>query len=229
MCRRGVGSTESREWRGKWSCSWPEDDDDDESEKQDDARESDASGSELSWRNSTTARFNTATLDAWPPFRYRSSKCSDLATEELEDLDGVTAVAVGHGDGDVDAATVIFCCVCTFISRSRSLHLLEHVSALGEKTYGSTTTPAVAVGFLSFLHHRCLPVSPFAPLPPPPPASPFPSTHGSRWDGASKVQGVADQGGAWPASLNRRGSRQSVASELAAARIDKLRGSCKPA
>jgi hypothetical protein len=136
-----VGSTESREWRGKSSCSWQDDDDDDESEKREDARERDASESELSRRSGATERSDAAAPDARPPFRWSSSSLSDLAAEEFEDLDGVAAVAV-DGDADVDADG--FVGVWTFFSRSSSLHLLEHVGALGENTYGSNTSAATA-------------------------------------------------------------------------------------
>ncbi|KAE8815357.1 hypothetical protein D1007_07327 [Hordeum vulgare] len=61
----GVRPTESREWRGKSSGSWAEEDNDD-MEKREEARERDASESELSRRSGATER-----SDARPPFRWR--------------------------------------------------------------------------------------------------------------------------------------------------------------
>ena len=138
MRGRGVGSTESRERRGKSSWSWAEEEDDDESEKREEARESDASESELSRRSGAAERSDAAAPDARPPpFRCRRRSFSDLAAEELDALDGVAAVAGGAGDADGDADRDGFCGVCTFLSRSSSRHRLEHVGALGENTYGS--------------------------------------------------------------------------------------------
>lgn len=62
----GVRSTESMEWRGKSSWSWAEEEDDDDMEKREEARERDASESELSRRSGATER-----SDARPPFRWR--------------------------------------------------------------------------------------------------------------------------------------------------------------
>ena len=67
MRGRGVGSTESSEWRGKSSWSWAEEEDDDESEKREEARESDASESELSRRSGAAERSDAAAPDARPP------------------------------------------------------------------------------------------------------------------------------------------------------------------
>lgn len=128
----GVRSTESREWRGKSSWSWAEEEDDDDMEKREEARERDASESELSRRSGDTERSDAAAPDARPPFRWRRSSLRDLAADELDALDGVAGTGEGDcgGDGDADG----FCGVWTFLSRSSSRQRLEHVGALGENT-----------------------------------------------------------------------------------------------
>ncbi|KAF0922411.1 hypothetical protein E2562_034654 [Oryza meyeriana var. granulata] len=57
------------------------------------------------------------------------------------DIDRVAVVAADNGDGDVDTATAaVFYGICTFFSRSNSLHLLEHV---GDHSSGRVWLPTL--------------------------------------------------------------------------------------
>ena len=72
-------------------------------EKREEAREREASESELSRRSGDADRSDTAAPDARPPFRWRSSSFRDLAAEEFDALDGVAGTGDGDGEGDGDA------------------------------------------------------------------------------------------------------------------------------
>jgi hypothetical protein len=152
------GAAESREKRGltlarsSWSCPPPELDEE-EWEKREEAREREASESELSRRSGADARSDAAPVDARPPLLRWRRNLSDLAAEEpVVVLPGVfanAAAAEGDGDGDDDALG-LWAEAAARLSPSSSRHRLEQLGALGENTYWSAA-PAAAPPRIAFI------------------------------------------------------------------------------